>query len=164
MRFIKNYFGSLMAGIVFAVTIGMVIHDTAHAQAFAGSCAAIRGSYTGTLTGYASPPTGTIQYRVTTSCQVTLWTTAAISGTSNAATMTLTGTPYNLAPATSAPANQIITNVLTDNSANTFGCVQVSNATPTVITFSNTAACAGAMTNTGTKGLPSGWTITYTLY
>lgn len=133
----------------------------AHAQAFSGSCASLRGSFTGTLTGYASPPTGTVQYRVTTNCQVTLWVTAAISGTSNAATMTMTGVPYNLWP--NIGSVQLTTNIVTDNSASAAGCFSVPSQSGT-LTFSNTGACAGAMTNTGTKGLPAGWTVTYTLY
>lgn len=154
----------LPALITLAVFSACIPVQDAHAQAFSGSCANIRGSFTGTLTGYASPPTGTIQYRVTQSCQVTLWTTAAITGTSNAATMTLTGSPYNLSPATAIVASQLIPNIVQDNGAFTVGCVGVSTAVPTVLTFSNTGACAGAMTSSAAKGLPAGWTITYNLY
>jgi hypothetical protein len=135
----------------------------ANAQAFSGSCAALRGSFTGTLTGYASPPTGTIQYRVTTSCTVTLWTTAAITGTSNAATMTMTGLPYNLQPASSMVAAQLLPGIVQDNGANAAGCVSIPAASGT-LTFSNSGACAGAMTATAAKGLPAGWEVTYTLY
>lgn len=137
------------------------VPNTSHAQAFSGSCAAIRGSFTGTVTGYASPPTGTIQFRVTSACQVILWNTVAITGTSNAATMTMTGLPYNLWPNTGVV--QLMNNIITDNSANVTGCVSVPSQSGT-LTFSNTGACAGAVTSTGTKAIPVGWTITYTLY
>lgn len=159
-----RYAVALAALLVLSISIDTFTVQDAHAQAFSGSCASFRGSFTGTLTGYASPPTGAIQYRVTTSCQVTLWTNAAITGTSNAATMTLTGAPYNIAPASAMPASQYLTNIVQDNGAFAAGCVQVSNATPTVLTFSNTGACAGAMTSSAAKGLPAGWSITYTLY
>lgn len=135
-----------------------------HAQAFTGSCATNRGSFTGTLTGYASPPTGVVQYRVSASCQVTLWLTVAITGTSNAATMTLTGVPYNISPNAAMVASQQQITSVQDNGAFATGCSQVSVALPAVITFSNTGACAGAMTSSAAKGLPAGWTLTYTLY
>lgn len=146
--------------LALVAALACVPQDT-HAQAFSGSCAQIRGSFLATVTGYASPPTGTIQFRVTQGCQVTLWNTAAITGTSNAATMTLTGLPYNLWP--NIGAVQLLPNIITDNSANVSGCVSVPSQLGT-LTFSNTGACAGAVTSTGTKALPAGWTFTYTLY
>lgn len=143
------------------VALACVLPNDARAQAFSGSCAVIRGSFTATVTGYASPPTGTIQFRVTSACQVVLWNTTAITGTSNAATMTLTGLPYNLWPNISAV--QLIPAIITDNTANVAGCVNVPSQSGT-ITFSNSGACAGVVTSTGTKALPAGFTVTYSLY
>jgi hypothetical protein len=130
------------------------------AQAFAGGCASVRGSFTATVTGYASPPTGTIQFRVTNGCQVTLWATTAITGTSNAATMTMTGLPYNIW--SSVGAIQLVPQVITDNSADVIGCVSVPNQSGT-LTFSNSGACTGVVTSSGTKAIPAGWTFTYNL-
>jgi hypothetical protein len=162
MKFVR----SLIASTLFALCLVIGYAPSSYAQAFAGSCAQIRGSFTGTLTGYASPPTGTVQFRIDSACRVTLWLTAAISGTSNAATMTMTGLPYNLAPNAAVVGSQVFPTIVTDNTANTTGCFQISAPAtpPAVITFSNTGACAGAMTNTGTKGLLAGWTATYVLY
>lgn len=153
----------LALAVVLALAAVSLYPPPARAQAFSGSCAAFRGSFTGTLTGYASPSTGTVQYRVTTSCQVTLWLTAAITGTSNAATMTMTGLPYSIQPASANVAAQLIPNIVQDNGAFTVGCVSVPTASGT-LTFSNTGACAGAMTSSAAKGLPAGWTVSYTLY
>lgn len=160
--------GVTLAFALVVALCGIIPAQRAQAQAFAGTCAAIRGSFTGTLTGYASPPTGTVQFRVTNACQVTLWITAAITGTSNATTMTLTGAPYNIAPANAlfGASSQTQPTIVQDNGALTVGCVQVSapSPPPTVLTFSNTGACAGAMTGSAAKGLPAGWTVTYSLY
>lgn len=153
---------ALLALAIFACDAPRFL-PVAQAQAFSGSCAAIRGSFTGTLTGYATPPTGTVQYRVTTACQVTLWLTAAITGTSNATAMTMTGAPYNIQPSSAMVASQLLPNIVQDNGAFTVGCVSVPQASGT-LTFSNTGACAGAMTGAAAKGLPAGWTITYNLY
>jgi hypothetical protein len=155
---------ALFVALAVSAVLCGVPTEKADAQAFAGSCAAIRSSFTGTLTGYASPPTGTIQFRVTSACQVILWTTAAITGTSNAATMTMTGIPYNLSPNAAMVASQQQLTSVQDNAAFAAGCAQVSVALPAVITFSNTGACAGAMTASAAKGLPAGWTLTYVLY
>lgn len=163
---LANLFKVHIVAALFALVLcaGLVTPEPAHAQSYSGGCAAIRGSFTGTLTGYASPPTGTVQFKVSTNCQVTLWLTAAITGTSNAATMTLTGAPYNIAPGVGMVAAQVQPTIVQDNGAFASGCSSVSRAVPTVITFSNSGACAGAMTNTAAKGLPAGWTLTYTLY
>lgn len=155
---------SIFCTMVTALCLNTASFHSAHAQAFSGSCASIRGSFTGTLTGYASPPTGTVQYRVTTSCTVTLWLTVAITGTSNAATMTMTGLPYNISPNAAIVASQTQPTIVQDNAAFASGCAAISVALPAVITFSNTGACAGAMTASAAKGLGAGWTLTYALY
>jgi hypothetical protein len=154
----------LVAGLVAFLGVSGSVPNVARAQAFSGSCAAFRGSFTGTLTGYASPPTGTVQFRVTTACQVTLWLTAAITGTSNAATMTMTGLPYYILPSSAMVASQTQPTIVQDNGAFTTGCAQVGQGASAVITFSNTGACAGAMTSSAAKGLPAGWTLNYSLY
>lgn len=161
MKFLHKINLAMIAAILVAIGASGFPYNQAHAQSFAGTCAAGRGSFTGTLTGYASPPTGTVQYRVTIACQVTLWVTAAITGTSNAATMTMTGVPYNIQP--NIGSVQLMPNAVQDNAAITFGCFSVPSQVGT-FTFSNTGACAGAMTASAAKGLPAGWTVTYSLY
>ena len=158
MKYVQKI--ALLALLAITACIGFT-PQTVEAQAFAGSCAAVRGSFTGTFTGFASPPTGTVQFRVTNACQVTLWVTTAITGTSNAATATLTGLPYNLWP--NIGSVQLLPNIFTDNTATVIGCISVPSQAGT-ITFSNTGACAGAVTASGTKALQAGWNTTYTLY
>lgn len=160
---LHNFRTSIAAAIlaVALLCIGAMDSTPVQAQAFSGSCASIRGSFTATVTGYASPPTGAIQFRVTTNCQVVLWSTAAITGTSNAATMTVTGVPYNLWP--NIGAVQLFPVIITDNSANVAGCVSVPSQAGT-LTFSNSGACAGVVTSTGTKAIPAGFSVTYNLY
>jgi hypothetical protein len=139
------------------------VPQNVQAQAFSGSCAQIRGSFTGTLTGFSAGTAGTFQYKVTQACTVIIWSTASLVNTSNAATMTLTGAPYNIAPA-STMSTQFIPSVIEDNGSLVFGCSAVSNTTPVVITFSNSGLCTGVMTSTGIKGMNGNWIIQYQLY
>jgi hypothetical protein len=57
------------------------------------------GSFTATLTGMSSTTTGTMKYRIQNGL-VTVWTDSSITGTSNATTMTMTGVPAAIQPAT----------------------------------------------------------------
>lgn len=119
-------------------------------------------SFTGTLTGYASGPTGTVSYRIVQDSQgygrvCTLRAASAISGTSNATSLTMTGLPAACQPASTA----LTTCVATDNGTSVVASASVSGST---ITFATDAPfSASGWTNTGTKGLPAGWTISYPL-
>lgn len=122
------------------------------------------GSFTGTLTGYASGPTGTVNYTVIsniggTGKLVTLYVAANISGTSNATSLTMTGMPAAIRPSATRLTPALIG---TDNGANAlFGA---SIATSGTITFLfGTAFSASGFTNSGTKGLIAGWSATYPL-
>jgi hypothetical protein len=57
----------------------------------------VSGTFTGTLTGYASGPTGTVSYKVMSGI-VTLWVVLDVTGTSNANTLTMTGLPTVVRP------------------------------------------------------------------
>lgn len=111
------------------------------------------GSFTGTQTGYASDLTPTIQYR-RSGTTVTLSTATSSLQTSNATTMTLAGIPAAIRP------TQTLTYItrLTDNGTVVLGTASIS--TGGTITFGN-GITAGNFTNSGNKGLPSGWTLTY---
>jgi hypothetical protein len=100
---------------------------------------------------------------------VTLYASAAITGTSNATTFTMTGLPTELTPA--AAEQKIFTWGLEDNTTtNLFG--QANIASTGIITFNLAVAGTtspyylsgtGGFTASGTKGLRPGWTVMYTL-
>jgi hypothetical protein len=122
------------------------------------------GSFTGTLTGMTGSVTGTINYRKVNNL-VSMWTTAAISGTSNDTAMTMTGVPAALRPTSSVIATCTVT-----NNGNTAMSAQAAVLNSGSITFSvaRTDVVANFVqfqnfTNSGTKGLPTGWSITYPL-
>lgn len=124
------------------------------------------GSFTGTLTGMSSTTTGTISYRIVSNsagtgklCFLYNATGSNISGTSNTTAMTMTGLP---AACTPAAATYVDTTVI-DNGTSVAGAAQIS-ASGTTITFSTDAAFSSTgFTNTGTKGLVSGWLLVYPL-
>jgi hypothetical protein len=114
------------------------------------------GSFTGTQTGYAASLTPTIKWRKTGD-RVTLYLETASTGTSNATTMTLTGMPSNLYPATVS----VVLSISTDNGTQAAGHASVS--TSGTVTFGLTAAALGGYTGSGTKGLAAGWQISYSI-
>jgi len=135
-----------------------VVVDAADSATFAS------GSFTGTLTGYATPPTGTVTYRIFGSSDgtgkvCTLSIAAALTGTSNATSLTMTGLPAACTPSVGVWANSLVH----DNGINVQGAAQIV-ASATTITFSmGTTLSASGFTNPGAKGLAIGWTISYPL-
>jgi hypothetical protein len=126
------------------------------------------GSFTGTLTGYATPPTGTFYYHVRsldgTHKEVTLWSdpsAAAVTGTSNANTMTMTGIPAAINPTTNSVGE--VPCLVTDAGVNTSGMIQVSSSN--VITFYHNPGTgdfgSNSFTTSGVKGLANGWSVKY---
>lgn len=119
------------------------------------------GSFTGTLTGFAAGPTGTVKYKVFCG-MVCLYIEAAIQGTSNAATLTMTGMPAALKP---LATREVPCAQLTNNSnASVAGSASI--ATSGTITFALTQSsplqyAAGIFATSNTKGLGIGWCITY---
>jgi hypothetical protein len=111
------------------------------------------GSFTATLTGYATPPTGTVDYDV--SCNLVVLRFPSISGTSNSTSLAMTGLPSILYPVQQHTALIRVT----DDGTTMVGLISI-NANGTV-TF-NSSAAAGTFTNTGTKGIAQ-TTITYSL-
>lgn len=132
------------------------------------AAAMLIGTFTGTLTGYAANPTGTVNYQRVGKI-VTLWVTSAITGTSNAATMTMTGLPSTVQPASavSTLCPGIRSDATTGASTNVgLGWASINAGT---ITFNLLVASgvvyyqtgANNFTASGTKGLDVGWTCTY---
>ncbi len=123
-----------------------------------------RGSFTGTLTGYAANPTGTVDF-IRIGNMVMMWVTAAISGTSNSTALTMTGIPASITPTTTGLGRQI-TPVIDDGNAGPAMALILSTS---VISFSYPDAdwqTGGTFTSvgftaTGSKGLNVGWTFTY---
>lgn len=111
----------------------------------------VTGSATITQTGYASPPTGTLFYAVEPSGKMAIaWTTATITGTSNATSMTWTGIPAVLTTSVSLrllAASQDNTGAFAWNSLDT--------GTSTTWTF-NAGVNSGNFTASGTKATARG--------
>lgn len=112
------------------------------------------GSFTGTFTGFTTTVTGTVFYRVQDD-QVEMWVETQVSATSNSTAMTVTGMPASLYPAdTSHTAGFRVI----DNGSHADGVAAISGLG--VITLLNNG---GNFTNSGTKGVPRGWSIRYPL-
>jgi len=120
----------------------------------------LSGNFTGTLTGCTTSPTGNFIYRKVNNI-VTLWTLVNTTGTSNTTAMTITGLPAEIRPQAQVivPCGEIV-----DNSISVLGGVAVGTGgamTFEVATVSGTKVVPGVFTNSGTKGLNTGWCITY---
>lgn len=112
--------------------------------------------FTATLTGYASGPTGTMQW-VKTGRHITLSLLVAITGTSNATAMTMTGLPLQIQPASAKQALVMVHDAGVEN----IGFASISGGT---ITFSmGSPFSTTGFTASGTKGLSIGWTLHYIL-
>jgi hypothetical protein len=119
------------------------------------------GSFTGTITGVDAVVTGTVNYRIFADstgtgklCQ--LYTTASISGTSNTTAFTMTGLPSACQTTATTYGNMF---VATDNSATVQANAHVNIGTVTF--FTDDPLSATGWTNSGTKGLLAGWSMTY---
>jgi hypothetical protein len=125
------------------------------------------GTFTGTLTGYATPPTGTVNY-LRSKGLVTLWITSAITGTSNSVNLTMTGLPSNLQPANNVTVlSPAMRSDATTGGGAALGTASINGGTITFGLGKTSGgvliATAGVWDNTGTKGLNAGWSITYPL-
>lgn len=111
-------------------------------------------SFTGTLaTGLTTTPTGTVNAAIdTTGKHIDTWVPSAITGTSNAAGMTLTGVPNSLVTATS----KRIVIALEDNTANTTIPFYLTTGTANTWTFGGNLAGNAGFTTSGTKGIVAG--------
>jgi hypothetical protein len=153
-----------------AVQAGSSVRITAQSIAnlvVVNPASAISGYFLGTLTGCIGTVTGNINYDITGSA-CTLTAITALLGISNTNIATITGLPAIVQPATNSPTALCVLNVggtiLTGASALTAGSgtmtlqLQQLSTLPLGIALSNTSFPAS-----GFKGLPPGWTITYSL-
>lgn len=112
------------------------------------------GSFTGTLTGCTTSPTGSIIW-IKTGNIVTL-TIPSITGTSNSTSCTVTGIPTRLQPS----AARTVTGSYQDNGISAIGLFQISNTG--VLTIFNAAGNSAFFTGSGTKGINS-LTVSYAI-
>jgi hypothetical protein len=124
------------------------------------------GEFTGTLTGVSGTITGTFDYKVVSNI-VTISTDADVTGTSNSTEMTLTGIPVAVRPSV---AKGIACTEVTNNSLGLHACRAVVSGSSIAFYIARTDTTANfvrysatGFTNSGTKGLSTGWTITYPL-
>lgn len=109
------------------------------------------GSYTGTLTGCTTSPTGTIEWSLTG--DVVTLQIPTISGTSNSTSATITGMPASIRPSTASSG----IGITVDSGTAAIGRIVVE--TTGTITLYNSVTAAG-FTAAGTKGIQFS-TITY---
>ena len=127
------------------------------------------GSFTATLTGMTSLTQGTINYEITGKI-CTLTAINIIQGTSNTTALTFTGLPAPCIPATGSP---FVPCILINATGVYLGAALLTAGSGTVAFSIMQTASAGAgsniglqssgFTNSGNKGLYTGWTITYLL-
>ena len=115
------------------------------------------GTFTGTLTGVSATGTGTVSYSIVGNICTLRGT---FTGTSNTTAMTMTGLPAAVRPTTGAIA---VPCLLTDNGATIGGWGRITSG-GSVITFgtginNNTSGFTGS----STKGVASGWIMSYPL-
>lgn len=117
------------------------------------------GTFTGTLTGMTATITGTINYKILAN-QVTLYSTANVTGTSNTTAMTMTGLPAVVAPTNNS---NVVSVSMMDNSINKMAWAYVIGGGNSITFGFGPDGSATGWTNSGTKGLVAGWTVTYNI-
>lgn len=116
------------------------------------------GSFTGTLTGMTGAITVTINYKIAGGiCSLMLDDSANHTGTSNSASMALTG-----APAAVRPTQQRICYTMCRDAGNFAPAWAAVDASGT-INFGLGSSFVGGFSAFSTKGLATGWTMTYPL-
>lgn len=120
------------------------------------------GTFTGTLTGMTDTTEGTVSYHVFGSLAGTgklcvLRIDSALTGTSDANTMTMTGLPEAVQPSTDV----WVPTLIIDNGNDNAGAAVVSGST--IGFYTDATLSASGFTSSGTKGLAAGWTLVYPL-
>lgn len=128
----------------------------------------ISGSFTATLTGMAAATTGTVYYRKVNNI-VSLWITALIAGTSNSTSLTMSGLPDAIQPSATVFTNCTVTDASNTGLLGQAAVLDTGSITflvaKTDVVTDYVKFDASGFTNTATtKGLPSGWCITYPVF
>jgi len=119
------------------------------------------GSFTPNWTGFSVAPTGTMSYQITGN-QVTLeWTGG--QGTSNATSMSINNFPNGLMPTSRGVSLAQGLTALIDNSAGAIGTYNFTGLSTLSFNKGTSPPSATGFTNSGTKGLDTGWSLTYLL-
>jgi hypothetical protein len=144
-----------------ATTVEAALAELASVSAGEGASA---GSFTGTLTGCTTSPTATFYYSVTslgaTYSEVKLWCPAGLSATSNSASVTVTGLPAAIQSA----STQARANTHSIDNSNTIPSLITITAGASVLNFNvftGTSYSSLAYTTSGTKGINTGWNLSY---
>jgi len=120
-----------------------------------------RGTFTATVTGFASNITGTINYQRQGNL-VSLWAKSSITSISDKNTMTMTGLPASLRPTF---ASESAVHMVRDNSLFLPVVADIS-ATSDTVTFARVTSLTASASSTGfttsnIKGIPAGWFMQY---
>lgn len=159
----KNVFANGAAALAGQVVLGIPAigrYDGTQVQLI--NPQASKGAYTGTYTGGATAPTGSINYMISadgSTCTLRI-PGSTFTATSNAATFTITG-----GPAIISPTNyQGIFIAVEDATTDTFGSLNMTGAS-SVISLGKTAMGAGGFTSSGTKAVGHGgpFNVSYSL-
>ncbi len=117
----------------------------------------VQSSYTGTLTGCTTSPTGTILFTTNGAVVTGFWPAAGFSGTSNATGKTITGMPAAIRP---ARAQLFYIGVIDNGTTQVVGTALI--GTDGVITLAPTvAASASSWTNSGSFATAGAIAFTY---
>lgn len=117
------------------------------------------GSATITQTGYASNPTATLNYTILSDGKTVFWANpGGLTGTSNATTMTWTGIPAAIQPATTKSLNFAVE----DSGVWTIGAITLTAASGTWA-MGKSVNALGGFTNTGAKATPGNYEYSHTL-
>lgn len=111
-------------------------------------------SFTATVTGMTATVTGTAYYTIIGN--TVILDLPILQGTSNTTACTITGLPAAIQPASGKTFTMLIAN----NGATQINYAQLGAGTGTLTLFNNFSA---TFTNSGTKGLSGGASVSYTL-
>lgn len=152
-------FGSATSGnILVTGHAGTVITKVAAnvwLQSAQSSAGVVTGSFTPVWSGFSVAPVGDLLYykigRV-----VVMYTLAALTGTSNATSMSITNIPLEI-----RPSQLQIPTMVTDNGAVAAGMIQKSGLSTFDFYKGTAPPSATGFTNVGTKGLAAGFSATW---
>jgi len=118
------------------------------------------GVFGGTLTQMTAIVSASVDFIVTGKlCTLAIGGTG-VAGSASGSAFTLTGLPVAVQP-TDAIA---VACMLQDNAVNVLGVASINEGSPSILTFSmGSPISVSGFTSAGTKGLPTGWVVTYPL-
>jgi hypothetical protein len=121
------------------------------------------GSFTGTFTGFTAPVTASVQYRIYSNVAYMFFNTTPPFGTSNSTSMTMTGLPTAMIPS----VDKFIL-CCTEDNGNTEQLSALAVTSSGTCTFYKYLFGSGVFnsagyTNSGAKGLPVDWSVSYPL-